>query len=356
MKWLKNLTHELEKHPLVDNVNAWHDRFAVRYKTGIAEKFWFDDDPSPFSFAITRKDAKISELVRVYYQYENDLDNPDQFRHLIEIPFRIYQKCNVIEKSLLIQTFLTTFLFNNYNELQPLQVLQADLDRLRRLDYARSLRKGIIDFTYGSPKPGRKIIGHFFDLAKAPNQRQKPLTEISKHPQIIYNIIRHYLSKHYSVNVSKIIRGCSRRGFGPVIPNPLGFAALFKQLKIQGPVLDLDPGVGSKAIACARLGLEYQTWPNEYFDRALELGFGDFIQLNHKRRNDETGSIIIGDDGFNEPNIKRVLKYANQARYIVTFVPRIYYELLKVEYNPTAVIKVKLGHKKGPNNGYFFIW
>jgi hypothetical protein len=139
------------------------------------------------------------------------------------------------------------------------------------------------------------------------------------------------------------------------MPNPSLYRFLFKRLGIKGRVLDLFVGNGAHAIGCAMNNLEYVHLNDDRFNRAVDLGFADFMNLRHGTYDNGLTDLVLCDGDLEEHNIDEAMSYADRTKQILAYVPREKKREYEIKYRPRSIIKViTTPVPRDPN--YYFLW
>ena len=101
--------------------------------------------------------------------------------------------------------------------------------------------------------------------------------------------------------------------------------------------------------------IEYYTIPDERFQKALDKGFVEFTGLDYHKWDNDKIDVLLYDNNFEVPDMKKVLGYLKYAKRMMVFVPHSHKLDYQAKYKPKSVIKLKTRwFQKVPD--YIFIW
>jgi hypothetical protein len=240
----------------------------------------------------------------------------------------------------------------------PEHVLLEEWAKLRAFKPAKYMYDGMFSVFARSgkhPAPGRRLIEHFFDVQE--------FGDIFRSPRLVMRMLNELVDrKDLLFNFHNVLRifSCGAVVLPPRYPkfrmsDPAAYAVIFQRLGVKGKILDLNPGFGNRAIASALECLEYYTIPDDRFKKALDKGFADFIELDYHEWDGEKVDVLLYDNNFDAPDMKKVLKYLKYAKRMMVFVPHSKKLAYQTKYKPKSVIKLKTRwYQKAPD--YIFIW
>ena len=174
----------------------------------------------------------------------------------------------------------------------------------------------------------RRLIEHFFNPSECLTRNLLWLGAI-----LVYNQV------YAPITVSQIRwKAIKLANIG--VHNPLAYVALLRLLQIKGSVIDLNPGFGHKAIACALLGLRYITPACPVMTRAVELGIREITGLDYQVLDHQQAELLISDSNFQKfvtPTDRDLLR---RAKKMLAFAPYSDKIVLSHTFKPTSIIKI----------------
>jgi hypothetical protein len=360
--WTRKLIQDLEKQSVVRRVYLYQDRIHVRFMNFFWETYYpFKIDKVPiFSYAITKRDARLSRIPKVIPQYETDFeelydeDGIIKTAHIM-IDRAKFQKSSLMERRLAVHEFCRQITRREWIWPEhPEYVLQEEWEKLKNCDHNKYVKNNIFTI-YGAPTLGRKLCEHFFDVSdyspafKSPRTVMKVLNILASRKDTPFDF--HNFLRLFSAGYSKTFRrNYPRFRF----TDPGAYCCIFNKLNIRGKILDISPDFGNKAIASAIAGLEYYVIPDERFKKAIDKGLADLTGLKYHKWNKETVDVIVYDNDWNIPDIRLINNYMGYAKRMMIFVPREFKDELYSKLKPTSIIKIKTTWLREPN--YIFIW
>lgn len=367
--WVRELFDKLRTQPTVRKVFLRDDHIHVRFMNYFWETYYVNRLPTgrrpPLSYIITKEDARLEKIPQVLPEYEIDLfeeiydeNGIIQTPHII-INRRDLNKASLIEKRLAVHEYCRQLTQRRWMWPEhPDHVLYDEWARLRGFKPSKYMYDGMFSVfarTGKKPPPGRRLIEHFFDVEE--------FSEIFRSPRLVMRILNELVDrKDLLFNFHNALRifSCGATTMPPRYPkfrmsDPAAYAVIFQRLGIRGKILDLDPGFGNRAIASALECLEYYTIPDERFRMALDKGFADFIELDYTEWDSQKVDVLLYDNNFEVPDMRKVLQYAKHAKRMLVFVPHSHKLEYQAKYKPESVIKLKTRwFQKAPD--YIFIW
>lgn len=341
----KVLINKLMADPNVKEVRIHKSHLCIKHQDNLYSRYIFSK--------MAQEDWKFDKAPPIINQYDNDFVSKETAH--IAINRKQLNKCSLLERDVALHRFnriINTrgWIWPEY----PLEELKKDLNRLRREKEANYIKDGAFTLLHNNC-PGRRILTNYFDSSQVYNQ-------VLRKPFITYRILyKLYRSKNNDFDFYNVMRMVTRSNFKNYkfkLPNPTFYAVILRRLKITGRVLDLNVGSGSHALACAINGLHYMHLNDARFNKAIELGFADFIKLNHSIYEGNVDLVIAdkdltGDDC--EQCIIEAFKYADVTKRIVAYVPRELKGDLYSKYKPQSMIKL-ITHPVNREPNYLFIW
>lgn len=297
---------------VVKSVKVKPASLILTYCTGITERFSYGKDGL---LAIGREGAIFKNRIKISRQFTPPLGQTvDGFEHRLTIPRKAYDAATTIEQAIAIQDYLIRLLDCGYNCSYPKNVLEREWQSVLSTDPLQCFDKGIVRLHQhrGFPVLGRPIVEHFFDLGRYTSGKLS-LNDAFKEPKLLYRAIRTVTGMKVPITSAAVSR---HLGLGPRVYGPLCYVALLRKLDVKGPVIDYDPHLGIKAMACAALGIPYIPVGSD-LDFACSRGFDGFIGLKYSEDPPQFGMI---DGGFKTASLKKVMAISG-PKYLMVFVP-----------------------------------
>jgi len=359
--WVRKMIFELERQPVVRTVRIRQNHVHIR----LMHYFWESYYPNrtgrrlPLSYNITEDDARLRKVPEVSYQYESNLDGTNPHPGHIQINRRQWQQASFLERRMAMHTFGQRVFNNKYIQLtHPTKVLEYELEFMRNIDETRFIQgAGFTAFPLLAGirhAPGKQIIEHFFDLRCL-------WDNILSSPRYITHVLNALASQNLPFDTHNMVRvlltGPPTLGHKrvPRIPNPMVYAVMLRRLGVRGTVLDLQPGFGPRAIACAILGLRYVYRPNKLFQDAVNNGFADFIGLQCQEYDGSKVDMLLCDDDMALPDLSDVTAMAKSANNMLLFVPRKLRYKLQGNLPPKSIIPIRSRYYVREMD-YFFVY
>ncbi len=357
--WEKDFIARLRQQPVVGKVFVRDGYIHVRYKNFFWENYYTRAVPHPKRpytyFKITEDNSRIRKIPLVYPEYGVDLDGSHRFPAHICLSRPDLEAATLVEKRLAIHEYARQLVRRGWIwPSYPEEVLREDYSRIENYELSKYLENGgFTTFPKGQTSPpGRKLMMHFFDFSRfwailsRPQMAVRFLNTLERRT-VKFNLFNLLLT--VAANEDTIIR----RQPVPNIPDPVVYAAIFRQLKLTGTMLDISVGLGNRAIAASVAGLRYTT-ADPTFDAAIERGFQSFTGLEYDKYDGQQVNVAIYDEGFRAPDMQKVLPYLEKANKLLVFCPHAHaHEVLK--YKPQTAIRIRTRlFKKVPD--YLFVW
>jgi len=349
--WVSKLIYNLENQDVVRRIIVRHDHLHVKFMTYASENYFIDKPAKGrYAFAINKENSRLEKIPTISCQYENDMGQSNQYPCHLTIKRSKWNKASVIEQRIASQNFIQ--LLNNRGWVWPKypnHILDTELSKMKQYKPSKYIN-GDCFTVYprlgGKPAPGRKIIEHYFGLEE--------LSSLLSSPRKTWKAIKNLTNKNYAINTHNLFRIMSAL-WGPKLFDPVVYAVILQRLKIKGPVLDLHPGYGNRAIACALLGIKYMTIPNDRFDNALNNGFADFINLDYEPYDGRMVNLTIYDKDFKQSDVLEAMEYASSTNKMMVFVPKEQKIEMRQKYQPDYMLQVRTSiYNKEPD--YLFVW
>lgn len=356
--WKRKILHFLKQQGVVREAVSHRTNIFVIYKTGLKETYYYHKAHVYNSvgrrvsgrFYINRRSAACEKAPKVQQVYEpEDILSENPYSAHIMLDRKEFAAATFIEQRVAIQSFIYALKgLQKSGKLttlpHPPNILRNDLTALKYTSLAKFVKNGV--FTFYPHKlikiPGRQITEHYFGPGEFANVMHRPRT--------IRALVDLVIKKpNLPITTSNVVRAIAKiactftkfREFGRFkYQTASTYAALIKTLGITGSVYDMIPGMGSRALACAILGLKYYTIPDLRFQMAAQNGFTDFINLDWKIYDGHTVDLVIYDNQHYEPDMEVVMKHAKHARRIVVVCTPEHFA--KVEkYRPVRIYRIK---------------
>jgi len=350
--WAKLLASQLEQSDIVKIVYLEQTLVQAVYKTGIRETYNFKikrrKKKRPNNhFNVSPRSAAIRHEIPIFKEFRHDpLDDSPTYHWCLNRNH--FNESTLLERRIAFHRLLREILNTKPEpDWYPYEILEEDWQRMLEYPAEKYMRNGaLVCFPNGKSPPFHyRIPEHFFNPGGNHSGRTLccALRLVCRKKRLRIN----------SSNVRKAARWYSRRR----VISPLLYCALFKALKITGPVGDLHPGLGSKAIACAIMGLPYYTVKDDRFQRALDLGLSSLTRADFGWLEGQQVDLLISDDNFNSFQMPTG-DILNQARKLLCYAPRDDRRTLTEQYNPSVTLQLfnDALDKTLRNPNYLFLW
>lgn len=348
--WEMILACKLLQHDdIVRGIHKRHKpslRIEVDFKTGIKEIFHCDGKDhriTAHSFSVYPT-SLLDSPVPIYQQYESRPFSDDEqlSAHHQVIHRADWTKHTIPEQRISYHKFLAKLIeTKDFEDHYPFTQRKSDLLAVRRDKPERYMRRGSF-YLYPAGTnintPWRRLVEHFFQIIPSLTEEalDKALTKVCKKKIIDIN----------TYEVRKRAAYC--RAY-----NPTSYRAILERLSVKGPVIDLHPDIGHKAIACAMLGIKYICPKTEKFMQAVDKGFVNEIGLDHEWLTDQKAHTIISDNNFAGLDIEQALPMADRCNMLIacsntderigateSYSPSRTYVVRKSRYRPPAFLLV----------------
>jgi hypothetical protein len=330
---------KLRSEECVRRINVYPTNIWVRYHYGKRVRYEYK--------RFNEEDWRLENVPNVVQEYEEGLLNNLEYENHIIISRSALNDASKLERNLAINRFVHTIVSRGWKwPRYPLAVLEEDLKNLKEAKENNFIRSGAFNVLHDRGA-GRDIMIHYFDLSYY-------FDNIIKKPRIMHKVAVDLLNKECKFNTASYIMEFTRRN-KLKMPNPSLYRFLLKRLGVRGKILDLCVGNGAHAIGCAMNNLEYVHLNDERFNRAVDLGFADFMHLKHKAYNNELVDLVLCDGDLEEHNIDEAMTYADRTKQILAYVPREKKREYEIKYRPRSIVKViTTPVPRDPN--YYFLW
>lgn len=283
------------------------------------------------AYYITSDMAKIGEQIQIYDDQKIDPLEPSSYHKAINR--KQFRVGSFIDRRLAIQRmFLEVLRTKDQPDRYPEDVVRQSYHILTKHSLNGFIVNGGVHFYARLSRQAtlawRRLIEHFFN----------PSEHLTKNllwcgANIVYNQV------YAPITVAQIRWKAAKQAMLG-IHNPLAYAALLQRLQIERSVIDLNPGFGHKAIACALLGLRYITPACPVMTRAVELGIQDAIGLDYQVLDDQKTELLISDDNFHQFVIPTDRELLHRAKKMLAFAPGADKIALTHKFKPTSIIKI----------------
>lgn len=291
--WGRILASNLKNSPIVETVKLNRHRVAVKYTTGVWEYYYFHEKPRytlGFVYVLQPEDTFLRKTLPIYGEFETDPFDPKHTGNVL-IKRKDLNAASFIEKRVTFHILASKLLkwgMRHYDYPEP--VLQQDLEDLREAPLAKNIRRGsfLMARLSSFQIPGSLVLGQYFGHLEPYGVRRliRAMWQVSKR-------------KEMDMTTGAILQRVRWLQSSKRLFSPVGYAALLHRLKVKGPVIDMHPELGHKALACWKLGLPYCPVDNDEFKLAMERGFNDFVGMNIVKLEDiEKASLVISDNNF----------------------------------------------------------
>lgn len=360
--WVTVLKHKLSKVSVVEKIVSDRDCVTIRYRNP-SIKFYPSVESYYFENIEEKRTVKYKKIISstsgIYYnmapiRYEfgniTDINFENAHPAMIMVGRKDIQNLTFIEKRVTLNNYLFKLISRGWmNPTYPIEKLESEWEYLKNYDLSNHTRNGILrstPTTFKLFKKYKQIPFHFFDMSRLWRIMRKPLR------------LRSSLNKLFDgiedVTYTAVLKAMLYES-GMKIPVPTLYAAIFKKLGVQS-VLDLTPGYGSKAMACAILGIKYIPKKTHTIEYAIDNGFADFIGLDYEWFDENSNTkydLMVGTDVFSS-GLSIVKKYKHRVNNIMAFVRKHAKDELEELYKPTYIVPIVM--QINGEIDYIFVW
>lgn len=355
--WIRRLIYELTRQPIVVDVADRVKYLKVTYQTGVIERYWYGcGEPRQGDIVLTMANSKINKPLKPVRQFEADLlSQNNDYDHHWSISRKTIKTASLLDKFLLANRLALVLTKVGYNGKHHPTTLATCWDQLQKVNKLQCFNNSIFSVK-ALPTSlawlARPLVEHFFDLSFEGHISFK---EAFRRPRLLYTALRSLLlAQRARFTTANFYRTLSNKRVGPRLTHPLLYVSILAKMNIKGAVLDLHPDYGSKALACAILGLPYRTYQNGHFDHALANGFGNYIGLKHARYQEgEPIDVVIADNNFKAVDYESALAEAASAKCLISYVPVHRYAEVEQQYKPKLSIKLM---RRPAAADYILLW
>lgn len=335
--WVRDLIRNLRKQATVRRVYLNRDNVHVRFRAYTYETYYFlPKKRLPlFGHRVDANNSRIVNVPKVNFEYEVGLDGENEYPAHLVVNASDWNRATFIEQRLMLHEFIRRHTQRDWIQPKfPPHILQQDKNNLYNTEESSS-PDGTFEIKCTH---GRKLMLHFFDFRPvAANLFKSPrrLAILARY-LIKYNI---KLSTYNLFVAATKTRPCTIPYFN--FCDPFTYSAIFKRLNVKGLVLDLMPGCGARAIACAMARLPYSTPEIAAINHAADNGFIDFFNLQYEPYMTQSAEIVIADADYKLPDVEAAFSYSRNAKRLLLFVPGKCRSEIQGRYKPEAIIKLK---------------
>lgn len=336
----------LSKHPRVRHICYRSPHYVkIVFGNGRSHKIYYGDKADDYWV--------LRNILEPYYEYDQDIITGEGYNAHIALPESKYKSATKLEKTIALNLFCDKLMTQGWVwPSYPIAILKEDLLKVSMIKEESHLSMG--DFTpVTSIFHGRKILINYFDMSEyyARLLRNKKRTFA-----VLKMMQKQKVTKFNTTNFIYHSRKIPRRP-GIKLPPATFYKYFLRKFKVKN-ILDINVGCGAHALGCALEGIKYYHLNDRRFNKAIELGFAEFVNLKHEIYNDETVDLVFNDFDHDLKkyvnNLDVVLSFASKARRIVSFVPQQYKTEFKRAYNPSSIIKISGNFRSSYN--YYFVW
>lgn len=321
------------------------------YKTGIREVYYHKVKKRrkrkvKFSFIVSPEKAAIKQEIPIYKEYKDGpLDDSTTYHWCINRTQ--FNESTLLEKRISMHRLLHEIIATKPEpDWYPIDILEHDFELLKSRKYNKFISSGAITCFPGHPLKHYRILEHFFNPGANYDER------------LLWKSLQHICNKqHVRINSSNV-RRAARWYIRRQIISPLVYCALFKSMKIKGPIADLHPGYGSKALACAMMDIEYYPIKTESFQYALDIGFGSFTRSEFNWFDGQNIELLISDNNFTQFDMpdSNLLK---NARRMLCYVSRSDRKKIVDKYKPSIILQLynnAVEARTLQSSNYLLVW
>lgn len=261
--WEKEFIARLRQNPTVRRVYVRDGYIHVRYMNF----FWENYSTRPITwtkrpytyFAINEKNTRLINIPIVHNEYGTALDGTAAHPTHIALSRADLATASMAETRVAIHEYARQIISRGWiPPTFPYEVLQADFDRIMNLNTTKYLKNGGYTSMSRNGAPGRRVMIQFFDFSA--------YWTILKSPKAVVRYLNFLQNKTSKFNWYNLLMAISINS-GSILPHkkvikfpdPAVYAAIFKNLDLKGTLLDVNVGLGNRAVAAATTGLRYTT-------------------------------------------------------------------------------------------------
>lgn len=354
----RKLVLKLKQQPIVKHVLSREGLINVRLRNSLSDTYYvLPTTKKPCYNRIKLADFKLENVPLIYHEYGYDIYGEPIFPAHIAISRTDLNNSSILEQRMAIHEFTRQIITRGWIWPKfPQQTIEDDFAMIKELKLD-NYRKGNIYTTLDNTPTahiGRKIMMHFFDL--------KQFYGLLKKPSMTFRLLNWMLEKtrtrinlfhlmlHAAANEGKFEK---RYRHTVKIQAPGLHYTIFKNLGLEGTMLDVSIGLGERAVACAAAGMSYTT-PDQDFDDVIERGFLQFTKMPYQQYRGQDVDVVVYDEGNAKPIMDKVIPYIHKTKKLLVFSPAAYKDEV-LGYNPKSAIRLRTRlYNKNPD--YLFIW
>lgn len=351
--WIRKLINKLEQLETIRKIFIREDHIHIRFKNYYWESYYIEKYVQiPRSFTIFEQDAILEKVPIVRFQYESNMDQ-DYYPAHIYISRQEWKKASFIERRIALHDFARVIARRGWiKHTYPLEVLHREKMILYNYKQSNHIFENALTSCPRSsvPYPGLKTILHFVDMSY--------IWQILKSPKLVMKMLNTLSLKAIEINTYNMIRLIHEAKYVRFkIYDPRVYVALFQKIGKIKSVLDLHPGNGYLAIACAIAKIKYYIPEGHKVAQALSEGMAEHFGLEWQYYDGQQKvDCTISCDDFQFTNIVDTLNYRDRSNIIIQFVPNDLKDQIMRLYEPSNIISVKTNIYEMVNFDYFFIF
>lgn len=322
--WVRETIQNLENLDIVNRAMPKKNHIYVRYKSRVCERYYIDGEQRRHrkSYDITREQAKLDYIPKILLEFENEIGDDEYYPAHVKINREDWDKSSLLAQRVAVHELTRLLCRRGWIWPRcPNRILESDRDTIFNDDILRFLKNDNLSaYSVNGEKEtfGFRLISHFYGLSELGES-------IFNSPRRTYRIVNHVTSRTGDINTHRIMKAACYhpQGYWKIkIFDPSVYTLALKLLNVKGPVLDLYPNYGHRAIACAALGLKYFAKPTQEFQEAVDNGFAEFLGLDYEPYGGQDVDIVLSDDDFRFTDIDIAFEYAKKTKSILHFVQR----------------------------------
>lgn len=325
-------------------------KVIVWFKTGIKETYYLSRPVMKRrgnnSFDLTDDMTTIGDPIKIYPAYlTGPIASSDALKHHVAINRDDFEAGSFIDKRIVMHRFLRHVVeYTKSTTVYPMRMLYDDWDKTKNAETDRYVEGDVINFyPRGAAQAFWRHVSEYFF-----NSNNKVRN------YLWWGISRLCEKKTTAITTEDAVKTANwvrrKKTF-----NPVAYAALLKQMGAKS-VIDLHPGFGHKALACAILDIEYFAPNRGNFAVALDNNICGVTSLKYSELNGQSADLLISDSNFNRFDISKTAEHSARVNRMVAYAPRSKRFELQSEHNPSSVVKVMTTPVKATDPNFLFIW